>query len=106
MQRHEPRRRQRGATRVRQCSSEPSSSLRAGRLRAQPQAEYTGATGRLSIGADNRVNRRLTWGRFESGVPVLVDAPAPEPEALPAPDEPPDATPVPIDARQLLPAPG
>jgi len=47
---------------------------RVGRLRAQAQAEYQGVTGRLSVTADNKIRRRLTWGRFEDGQPALVDA--------------------------------
>jgi outer membrane PBP1 activator LpoA protein len=46
---------------------------RIGRLRAQPSAGYQGATGRLSVGTDNRVRRRLTWARFQDGRPVPTD---------------------------------
>jgi len=47
-----------------------------GRLRAQAESAFDGHTGRLSAGPDNRLERRLTWARFEAGAPVLVDAPA------------------------------
>ena len=57
---------------------------RIGRLRAQAQAEYQGATGRLSVGSDNRIQRRLSWGRFEKGRPLLVDADLADPVVDPS----------------------
>ena len=34
-----------------------------------PESEYYGATGQLIPGRDGRIQRRLPWARFESGVP-------------------------------------
>jgi outer membrane PBP1 activator LpoA protein len=44
-----------------------------GRLRAQESARFPGYTGRLSVGADNRVQRELVWAEFANGVPRLID---------------------------------
>lgn len=39
--------------------------------------ELTGASGRLYIGADGRIHRKLAWARFERGTPVAMpDVPA------------------------------
>ncbi len=43
-------------------------------LRRNPIAEISGATARLHVSSDGHINRRLTWARFEEGVPVVQDA--------------------------------
>ncbi|RKZ36077.1 MAG: penicillin-binding protein activator, partial [Gammaproteobacteria bacterium] len=40
-----------------------------GRLKAQPFAEFSGVTGRLSVVGDNQVRRQLSWVRFRGGRP-------------------------------------
>ncbi|MDX1515011.1 MAG: penicillin-binding protein activator, partial [Gammaproteobacteria bacterium] len=49
------------------------SRLRA--LKSQPYTEYAGATGHLSVGRNNRIERRLLWARFDDGVPQLIGSP-------------------------------
>jgi hypothetical protein len=44
-----------------------------GRLSTQPGAIFPGATGRLLIGRDGVVQRRLTWARIIEGAPRLID---------------------------------
>ncbi|MCC7410226.1 MAG: penicillin-binding protein activator [Gammaproteobacteria bacterium] len=44
-----------------------------GRLRVQHNRRFTGQTGMLSMDARGRVQRQLTWVRFEDGAPRLVD---------------------------------
>lgn len=46
-------------------------------LADHPRDEYGGLSGRLVLDADHRVHRRLAWGRFENGVPALIDDPLP-----------------------------
>lgn len=43
-------------------------------LRRYPYERYDGETGSLSLDTRNRVQRTLTWVRFRSGRPVLLDA--------------------------------
>jgi hypothetical protein len=38
--------------------------------RGNTMEEFVGATGRLYLGGDGRVHRRLAWARFERGSPV------------------------------------
>jgi outer membrane PBP1 activator LpoA protein len=38
-------------------------------FKAEPQYRYAGATGTLSLGADNRIQRQLHCAQFEDGVP-------------------------------------
>jgi len=40
-----------------------------GRLKAQPFAEFSGVTGRLSVVGDNQVRRQLSWVHFRGGRP-------------------------------------
>ncbi|HEX9585582.1 MAG TPA: penicillin-binding protein activator [Gammaproteobacteria bacterium] len=49
------------------------SRLRA--LKAQPYAEYEGATGFLSVDDRNRVERRLLWAQFADGLPRVMENP-------------------------------
>lgn len=44
------------------------------RLRLQPYASLDGATGRLRVGPQERIERGLVWARFEDGVPQLAGA--------------------------------
>ncbi len=41
-------------------------------LSANPKASMQGATGYIYVTADNRVERKLVWAKFESGVPKLI----------------------------------
>ncbi|UCE89499.1 MAG: penicillin-binding protein activator, partial [Pseudomonadota bacterium] len=43
-------------------------------LRRYPYERYDGETGSLSLDTRNRVHRTLTWVRFRSGRPALLDA--------------------------------
>src|SRR5690606_10481598 len=45
-------------------------------LSADPEASVDGATGRLSLAPDGRVQRRPAWARFSRGVAVPVAADA------------------------------
>ena len=42
-------------------------------LRAYPYERFDGETGSLSLDERNRIHRQLTWVRFRSGQPVLID---------------------------------
>ncbi len=42
-------------------------------LRNYPYERYDGETGSLSLDERNRIHRQLTWVRFRSGQPVLID---------------------------------
>lgn len=44
-------------------------------LKERRYIEYAGATGALSVDAENRIERRLLWARFEKGVPSLLSQP-------------------------------
>ncbi len=46
---------------------------RLGALQTQPAAEFNGNTGRLTLDNRNRIQRRLTWARFERGLPTPID---------------------------------
>lgn len=50
-----------------------------GWLSDHPRDEYPGLSGRLVLDADNRVQRRLAWARFQGGRPVLINDPLPAP---------------------------
>jgi uncharacterized protein len=43
------------------------------RLRATPGSEFAGQTGTLSVDGQNIVRRKLTWARFQDGLPTLID---------------------------------
>ena len=43
-------------------------------LRQDPAARYAGETGELSLDMANRLQRRLSWARFQRGVPQLLEA--------------------------------
>ena len=43
------------------------------RLRAAPGSEFAGQTGTLSVDSQNIVRRKLTWAKFQEGLPRLVD---------------------------------
>lgn len=42
-------------------------------LKAQPYAEYAGATGHLSVDDGNRIDRRFLWAQFVDGFPREID---------------------------------
>jgi outer membrane PBP1 activator LpoA protein len=44
-------------------------------LRERRYIEYAGATGALSVDSQNRIERRLLWAKFKSGVPRLLSQP-------------------------------
>ena len=44
-----------------------------GTLRAQPYIELPGETGSLSVNADNRIRRGLSWAQFVEGVPQQLE---------------------------------
>ena len=44
-------------------------------LKERRYIEYAGATGALSVDSQNRIERRLLWAKFESGVPRLLSQP-------------------------------
>lgn len=46
-------------------------------LADHPGDEYNGLSGSLLLDQDNRIHRRLAWGRFEGGAPVPVARPLP-----------------------------
>ncbi len=46
-------------------------------LKERRYIEYAGATGALSVDGQNRIERRLLWAKFESGVPRLLSQPPP-----------------------------
>lgn len=41
-------------------------------LKERRYIEYAGATGALSVDSQNRIERRLLWAKFESGVPRVL----------------------------------
>ena len=41
-------------------------------MKANPQLEFRGTTGQLSLAPDGTVNRRLEWARFEEGEPETI----------------------------------
>ncbi|NIM29001.1 MAG: ABC transporter substrate-binding protein [Gammaproteobacteria bacterium] len=43
-----------------------------GRLRAQHYTEFQGATGKLSLNEQNKIDRQLSWARFVRGRPRLL----------------------------------
>lgn len=49
-----------------------------GWLADHPRDDYQGLSGRLLLDTDNRIQRRLSWARFQNGRPVLIS------DALPA----------------------
>ncbi|MDH3280705.1 MAG: penicillin-binding protein activator, partial [Gammaproteobacteria bacterium] len=42
-------------------------------LRSNPVSQISGATARLNVTRSGHINRRLTWARFENGLPVVQD---------------------------------
>ena len=63
-------------------------------LRGSSYEEFAGATGRLTVGNDNRVRRTPLWARFSKGAPVpLAQASAPVPMPVPMPVPSPASTP-------------
>ncbi|MEK7323345.1 MAG: penicillin-binding protein activator [Pseudomonadota bacterium] len=47
-------------------------------LRSSPYEEFSGATGRLTLDANNRIHRAPLWARFSKGVPKLLPPAAPQ----------------------------
>jgi len=43
-------------------------------LKSNPISEISGATARLTVAPSGYINRRLTWARFEKGLPIVQDA--------------------------------
>ena len=43
-------------------------------LKEYPYERFDGETGSLSLDANNRLRRQLTWVRFRGGRPALLDA--------------------------------
>jgi outer membrane PBP1 activator LpoA protein len=42
-------------------------------LRSDPIARISGVTGGITVDAQGRVHRQLTWARFDKGVPVVIE---------------------------------
>lgn len=42
-------------------------------LRSNPVSQVSGVTARLNVTPNGHINRRLTWARFENGLPVVQD---------------------------------
>ncbi len=47
-----------------------------GRLHAQSGGEFSGLSGRLSIGPDRRIQRTLSWAKFKGGLPRMLEGEA------------------------------